>query len=68
MNSYNEARQALDPAVGVPFNILANALGIPLPSDPKKAQGSGEEKSPRRCSKSRGIRFRELTFRRWGPK
>lgn len=43
MNSYNEARQALDPAVGVPFNILANALGIPLPSDPRKRKAVGGE-------------------------
>ena len=41
MNSYNEARQALDPAVGVPFNVLAHALGIPLPSDPRKRKAVG---------------------------
>ena len=43
MNSYNEARQALDPAVGVPFNVLAESLGIPLPSDPRKRKAVGGE-------------------------
>jgi DNA mismatch repair protein MutH len=41
MNSYNEARQALDPAVGVPFNVLADSLGVPLPRDPRKRKAVG---------------------------
>lgn len=36
MNSYNEARQALDPVVGVPFKELAEVLEISLPKDPRK--------------------------------
>jgi DNA mismatch repair protein MutH len=41
MNSYNEARQALEPAIGVPFKELAPALGIPLPKDPTKRKSGG---------------------------
>ena len=41
MNSYNEVRQALDPAVGVPFKELARALGMSLPKEAKKRKAVG---------------------------
>ena len=42
MNSYREAMQALEPAIGVPFKDLAPVvLGKTLPRDPKKRRALG---------------------------
>jgi DNA mismatch repair protein MutH len=41
MNSYNEVRQALDPAIGVPFAELSMALGVALPKDPVRRKAAG---------------------------
>jgi DNA mismatch repair protein MutH len=48
MNSYREAMQALEPAVGVPFKDLAPVvLGKKLPSDAKTRKAAGGDMSER---------------------